>query len=203
MYKDQGNGIIDDLANFKKAVFDYNGDQHKPNYLVISWGALLFKGILTDLSIEYKLFKSDGTPLRAVAKVKFISHIEAEKRAAAENNQSPDLTHVRMVKEGDTLPLMTHRIYGDPKYYLEVAKVNNLSNFRSLTPGTKLYFPPLAKKIIMNNSGVIQTSKSDDLITFKLLTEGEELSNAYEIKSIGVTKQVNKVPTAKIVLIGW
>lgn len=53
----------------------------------------------------------------------------------------------------------------------------------------------------MNNSGVIQTSKSDDLITFKLLTEGEELSNAYEIKSIGVTKQVNKVPTAKIVLI--
>ena len=53
----------------------------------------------------------------------------------------------------------------------------------------------------MNNSGVIQTSKSDDLITFKLLTEGKELSNAYEIKSIGVTKQVNKVPTAKIVLI--
>lgn len=53
----------------------------------------------------------------------------------------------------------------------------------------------------MNNSGVIQTSKSDDLITFKLLTEGEELSNAYEIKSIAVTKQVNKVPTAKIVLI--
>ena len=53
----------------------------------------------------------------------------------------------------------------------------------------------------MNNSGGIQTSKSDDLITFKLLTEGKELSNAYEIKSIGVTKQVNKVPTAKIVLI--
>jgi len=53
----------------------------------------------------------------------------------------------------------------------------------------------------MNNSGVIQTSKSDDLITFKLLTEGEELSNAYEIKSISVNKQVNKVPTAKIVLI--
>ena len=53
----------------------------------------------------------------------------------------------------------------------------------------------------MNNSGVIQTSKSDDLITFKLLTEVEELSNAYEIKSIGVAKQVNKVPTAKIVLI--
>ena len=146
VYKDQGNGIIDDLANFKKAVFDYNGDQHKPNYLIISWGALLFKGILTDLAIEYKLFKSDGTPLRAVAKVKFISHIEAEKRAAAENNQSPDLTHYRVVKEGDTLPLMAYRIYGDSKYYLEVAKANNLMKFRSLIPGQELIFPPLAKQ---------------------------------------------------------
>ena len=53
----------------------------------------------------------------------------------------------------------------------------------------------------MNNSGVIQTSKSDDLITFTVLTEGEELSKAYEVKSIAVTKEVNKVPTAKIVLI--
>ena len=146
VYKDQGKGIIDDLANFKKAVFDYNGDQHKPNYLIISWGALLFKGILTDLSIEYKLFKSDGTPLRAIAKVKFISDIEAEKRAAAENNKSPDLTHYRVVKDGDTLPLMTHQIYGDSKYYLEVAKVNKLYNFRRLTPGQQLFFPPLAKQ---------------------------------------------------------
>jgi hypothetical protein len=145
VYKDQGKGIIDDLANFKKAVFDYNGDQHKPNYLIISWGDLLFKGILTDLAIEYKLFKPDGTPLRAVAKVKFISHIEAEKRASKENNQSPDLTHFRVVKDGDTLPLMTHRIYGDSKYYLEVAEANGLTNFRSLQPGQKLFFPPLAK----------------------------------------------------------
>ena len=53
----------------------------------------------------------------------------------------------------------------------------------------------------MNNSGVIQTSKSDDLITFTVLTEGEELSKAYEVKSVAVTKEVNRIPTAKIVLI--
>ena len=34
-YKDHGNGIIDDIENFKKAVFDYNGDKHKPNYLKV------------------------------------------------------------------------------------------------------------------------------------------------------------------------
>lgn len=144
-YNDHGKGIIDDIDKFKKAVFDYNGDEHKPNYLKIIWGSLNFNGILTDLTFEYKLFKADGTPLRAIAKVKFISYIEAQKRASKENNQSPDLTHYRIVKAGDTLPLMTHRIYGDSKYYLEVAKVNNLSNFRKLEPGQELFFPPLSK----------------------------------------------------------
>ncbi|MFY0630365.1 MAG: LysM peptidoglycan-binding domain-containing protein [Flavobacteriaceae bacterium] len=144
--EEQKKGVIKDIEDFKKAVFDYNGDEHKPNYLIISWGALLFKGILTDLAIEYKLFKSDGTPIRAIAKVKFISSIEAEKRAAAENNKSPDLTHYRVVKDGDTLPLMTHRIYGDSKYYLEVAKANNITNFRSLTPGQEIFFPPIVKQ---------------------------------------------------------
>lgn len=53
----------------------------------------------------------------------------------------------------------------------------------------------------MNNSGVIKTSKSADLITFKILIEGKELSKVYEVKSIAVTKEVNKIPTAKVVLI--
>ncbi|SEC21480.1 hypothetical protein SAMN04489761_2395 [Tenacibaculum sp. MAR_2009_124] len=144
-YKDHGKGIIDDIENFKKAVFDYNGDKHKPNYLKIIWGSLNFNCVLTTLSFEYKLFKSDGTPLRAIAKAKFIAYIEPEKRVAEENNQSPDLTHYRIAKAGDTLPLMTYKIYGDPKYYLEIAKLNKLSNFRNLTPGQELFFPPIAK----------------------------------------------------------
>ena len=53
----------------------------------------------------------------------------------------------------------------------------------------------------MNNSGVIQTSQSPDLVTFKVLTEGQELSNVYQVKSIMVQKEVNRIPMAKIVLI--
>lgn len=53
----------------------------------------------------------------------------------------------------------------------------------------------------MNNTGTIQTSKSADLTTFKILIAGEELSKTYEVKSISVTKEVNKIPTANIVLI--
>ncbi|WP_237276520.1 type VI secretion system tip protein VgrG [Tenacibaculum ovolyticum] len=53
----------------------------------------------------------------------------------------------------------------------------------------------------MNSTGTIQTSKSADLTTFKILIEGEELSKLYEVKSITVSKEINKIPTAQIVLI--
>lgn len=53
----------------------------------------------------------------------------------------------------------------------------------------------------MNNTGVIKTSKSADLITFKILIEGEELSKVYQVKNITVSKEVNKIPTAQIILI--
>lgn len=143
--ENKGTGVAADVELFKRVVFDYNGDEHRPNYLLISWGTLLFKGVLTQMDITYKLFKADGTPLRATAKASFKGFIEDNLRVAIENNSSPDLTHVRTVLEGDTLPLMTFRIYGDPKYYLEVAKANKITNFRKLTVGQKIFFPPIEK----------------------------------------------------------
>ncbi|AWW32982.1 LysM peptidoglycan-binding domain-containing protein [Echinicola strongylocentroti] len=145
-YEATENGVIDDVTHFKKVVYDYNGEKHKPNYLMITWGSLLFKGYLKEMDIEYKLFRPDGTPIRALATAKVGEFVEEELRTAQENNQSPDLTHYRVVKDGDTLPLMTYRIYGDSKYYLEVAKANGLTNFRHLKTGTELRFPPLQKQ---------------------------------------------------------
>ena len=52
----------------------------------------------------------------------------------------------------------------------------------------------------MNNSGVIQTSQSADLVTHKILIEGEELSKTYQVKSIVVQNEVNRIPMAQIVL---
>jgi Rhs element Vgr protein len=52
----------------------------------------------------------------------------------------------------------------------------------------------------MNNSGVIQTSKSADLVTHKILIEGEELSKTYQVKNIVVQNEVNRIPMAQIIL---
>lgn len=142
------DGVIDDVELLKKVALQYDGETHKPNYLKISWGTLLFKGCLTELNIAFKLFKPDGTPIRATATGKFKGFVEDNLRVAKENAQSPDLTHIRLVKEGDTLPLMCHRIYGDPKYYIEVARINQLVNFRSISAGQELRFPPIDKTAV-------------------------------------------------------
>lgn len=51
-----------------------------------------------------------------------------------------------------------------------------------------------------NNSGVIETSQSADLVTCKVLSEGEELSGVYQIKGISVRQEANRIPTATIVV---
>lgn len=139
------NGIVDDVEKLKKVAIKYDGNEHKPNYLRISWGTLLFKGCLTEMSINFKLFNPDGTPIRATAKGKFKGFVEDSLRVAKENAQSPDLTHIYQIKEGDTLPLISYNTYGDSKYYMAVALYNNLSNFRRLASGSKLLLPPIDK----------------------------------------------------------
>jgi hypothetical protein len=140
------DSIADDIKKFRQVLIDYKGDSHEPRHFKLVWGEnSIFKGRVTEVSITYKLFRPDGTPIRATAKVTFKSSIEEQKRAARENRQSADLTHVRTVKAGDSLPLMCYRIYGDPKYYLTVAQKNGLNSFRNLTPGMKIMFPPIEK----------------------------------------------------------
>jgi Contractile injection system tube protein len=140
------DSVADDIQRFKEVLIDYKGDAHEPRHFKLVWGEnSIFKGRVTEVSIAHKLFNSNGTPIRSVAKVKFKSSIEEEKRAAKEDKKSPDLTHVRKVKVGDTLPQLCFEIYGDPKYYIQVAGANALTNFRRLTPGVDLLFPPIEK----------------------------------------------------------
>jgi nucleoid-associated protein YgaU len=50
-----------------------------------------------------------------------------------------------VVQASDTLLLLCEEIYGSPAYYLKVAMVNKLDNFRQLVPGQELFFPPIKK----------------------------------------------------------
>ena len=137
--------VVQDFEKFKSVVYDYDGTTHQPRYVQLQWGPLLYNCQMTRMTLTFKLFNPDGTPLRAEADCTFQGVIDETKLAAIENRQSPDLTHIRTVIKGDTLPLMCYKEYGDSKYYYQVAQYNGLTDFKKLTAGTKIIFPPITK----------------------------------------------------------
>ncbi|MBE7170245.1 MAG: LysM peptidoglycan-binding domain-containing protein [Williamsia sp.] len=137
--------VYKEVQHFLKMTTWMNGEKHEPNVLKLSWSKLDFECRLESVQIAYTLFDESGKPLRAELDVSFVEDIETSQRMKKANMSSPDLTHKRIVKAYDTLPLMCEEIYGSGSYYLQVARVNRLDDFRNLVPGQELFFPPLQK----------------------------------------------------------
>jgi hypothetical protein len=135
--------VDDQLNALNDVVYTYNGKQHEPNVVRVLWGRLSFFGRLTSFDIEYTLFRPNGAALRAKANLSFQRYKNPQEATLEANKSSPDLSHSVVVMEGDTLPLLCHRIYGDSRYYVDVARFNGLHAFRALKPGLTLHFPPL------------------------------------------------------------
>jgi hypothetical protein len=140
-----GESVKKKIEKFKKLCLKMNGDIHAPNYLMIRWGEFKFSGRLKTLDITFKLFDESGDPIRAELDVSFVEDKSAKTIFREAGKNSPDLTHVRTVKSGDTLPFLCKQIYGTSKHYLFIARTNNLDDFRNLIPGHTLSFPPLQR----------------------------------------------------------
>jgi len=144
--KNNGSYVQQQIDAFLKITQKLNGETHQPNFLELSWGTFIFHCVLTSATVTYKLFHSSGTPLRATIKATFSQNMSMTEQAARARLSSPDLTHVRIVKTGETLPQIAKEVYGSSFFYLEIARVNKLNNFRKLKPGQKLVLPPVNKK---------------------------------------------------------
>ena len=138
-----GTKISGQINEFLSLVYEFKDKIHQPRYLRICWGALVFDCRLTDLTIDFLLFNSSGEPLRAKLSATFTEYIEQYKRVLLEDKQSPDLTHIRKVRENEKLDLITHEQYGSNEFFLQVAKVNNLTSPRLIQTGQDLLFPPI------------------------------------------------------------
>jgi len=134
------------VDDFLDACFRMDGKIHAPRHLTLLWGDGPLRGFecrMDRVTIQYTAFDRNGSPLRATLKTSFVEDLSPEKRAALENKSSPDLTHHRVVRRGDSLPMLCREIYGTPDPYLFVADANRLDDFRRLAPGQELVFPPL------------------------------------------------------------
>lgn len=141
---DELKPLSETIKKLENTVYTYVGDAHEPPYLSVAWGTLNYKGRLKSMNVNYQLFNTEGEPLRAKITLNMLKYIDEATQSRLKNKSSPDLSHLVTVKDGDTLPALCQRIYKNAAYCAEVARVNGLTGFRQLTPGTQLLFPPLS-----------------------------------------------------------
>ncbi len=139
--------VVDAIDAFLGVAWKYDGEVHQPRQIKVNWGKLEFIGYMHTANITYKLFNSSGLPIRATVSATFSKNTDPVTAEAEAKKKSPDLTRIITVKEGDTLPLLAQKYYGQESLYLEIARVNKLKNFRKLSSGEKLYFPPIDKNV--------------------------------------------------------
>ncbi|GAB2577831.1 CIS tube protein [Spirosoma areae] len=143
------------IKELQAVVYNFLDETHRPPFIIVNWGTLVFHGVMEELSYTYNLFHPSGVPLRAEVTLKVKEHKPSASAAAALSLLSPDLTRRRQLRQSDTLLTVCQEVYESPVYYLEIAKANNLTNFRrkplsgSITAGTALsdlLLPPIDKR---------------------------------------------------------
>ena len=130
-------------------VYDFVGDKHRSHFVQIIYGFTLSGEkwwVCESLDVNYTLFSETGNPLIAEVDLSFVIHRNKKNQSKAEPAFSPDMTHIFTFKDGDSLPAMCQDIYDSVDYYMQIAEINQLSNFREIPTGTKLFFPPLLNK---------------------------------------------------------
>jgi hypothetical protein len=113
-----------------------------PPFITFQWGPVIFKGACTSLTCAYKLFRPDGEPIRADVK------LTLKQAAATIKGQNPTTRAqagfgMHTVKDGDTLPSISYRAYGDATRWRLIAEANGVDNPLHLRRGSSLSLPAL------------------------------------------------------------
>ena len=141
------NDVELQVQTFLKLGYQIGGALHRPSYMMVMWGTFFMTGVLTSASVTYSMFDAAGKPLRARLKVSIKEYVDINLKLKEIKLQSSDVSKSITVVAGDTLPQLCYKEYGDSTLYTKIAEVNNLDNYRNLTPGMQLLFPPLTSNI--------------------------------------------------------
>ena len=134
--------ITDKIKKLEQAAH-VAGEQHKPPLVVFSWGNLNFKGIISDLSVEYTMFSMEGKPIRATVSLTMAEGKDPSLSAKESPFESPDRTKSRVVVEGMSLWSIAWEEYDDCEKWREIAKANNIMNPLDIRPGQVIQIPAL------------------------------------------------------------
>jgi hypothetical protein len=111
------------------------GSKAAPPITKFVWGDFSFVAIVESVKVTYTMFRPDGTPVRAKAKVK-MKQIEEETFYPPQNPTSRSAPRkVWVVQEGQRLDWIAYQEYGNASMWRYLAEINNLDNPMRLRPG--------------------------------------------------------------------
>jgi contractile injection system tube protein len=139
---DQNSDIETDLAALDGFV-TIDSALHAPPVIQFDWGQFSFTGVVTSLRKRMTLFSEDGRVLRARLTMSVRSYKSAEVQLRDLKLSSPDRTHVRVLREGETLAHIANEVYGDPRMWRPIALANAIERPRFIPAGTPLLIPAL------------------------------------------------------------
>lgn len=121
-----------------------NPDKHTQNGVTFSWGATVFYGYVTALSINYQMFNLDGMPVRASIDLEMKGEeLDILTEIGANPLQSPDRTKFRRVNQKEELWMIADAEYNDASYWKEIARENGILNPRKIDHTRRLKVPAL------------------------------------------------------------
>jgi hypothetical protein len=111
-----------------------------PPFVQFRWGKARFTGILKSVNAKYTLFRETGVPIRATCSLT-IEELpsEAEGQNPTSGALAPMRTHALV--DGDSLPWIAYREYGDPNLWRALAEANAIDDPMGLRPGDRLLIP--------------------------------------------------------------
>jgi hypothetical protein len=139
---DQNQDVEENLEQLRRFVTIDSG-LHAPPVVEFAWGKFRFTGVITSLRQKMTLFSEDGRTLRARLTLSFRSYKSAEVQLRELKLSSPDRSHVRVLREGETLAHIAYEVYGDPRMWRPIALANAIERPRFVAPGTPLRIPAL------------------------------------------------------------
>jgi hypothetical protein len=139
---DLGTDVQTDLQDLENFMLIDPG-LHAPPVVQFVWADFSFTGVITSLRRKMTLFSEDGRILRARVTLSLRSYKAAEVQLRELKRSSPDRTHVRVLREGETLAHIANAVYGDPRMWRPIALANDIDRPRFIAPGTPLRIPAL------------------------------------------------------------
>jgi hypothetical protein len=153
----EGSQTVKDITDklFKMMEVDdgqpAGGTRASPPKVTFRWGAVdTFLAVCTSLTVTYQLFEPNGMPIRADVKLdlKQADQASTASSGSAQKGTNPTTRAmeghgVHTVQDGDSLPSIAYRAYGDATRWRAIADANGIDNPLHVRRGTPLVVPRL------------------------------------------------------------